>query len=201
MNTLVRCAFAVLLLGCQSERPAADGVTVAGDTVAEAELSVDSAIDSVPRAARALLALSGDGLMLVNSESGSTRPVSFGTDAATAIAMLSAAVGEVVERGTNEECGAGPVEYLSFGNGLQIVVQKDQFLGWTVRPRADTLRTMSNVGLGTTRAELESVYAAQIAPSTLGMEFMAGGLQGILESGAASARITDLWAGLACVAR
>ncbi len=198
MRLLTGCVFALLLVGCQSEKPAADGADVAADTLS---IAPDSATDSAPPMARALLALAGDGLMLVNSESGSTRAISFGMPASSAIDMLTAVAGAVVERGTNEECGAGPVEYVSFNNGLQIVLQKDQFLGWTVRARDDTLRTMSNVGLGSTRAELEAVYAAEIAPSTLGMEFMAGGLQGILESSAASAKITDLWAGVACVAR
>jgi hypothetical protein len=198
MRLLTRCAFAVLLVGCQTERPAADGGVAGADSLSEAS---NALTDSAPPSARVGLALSGDGLMLVNSESGSTRAISFGTPASAAIDMLSAVAGAVVERGRNEECGAGPVEYVSFSNGLQIVLQKDQFLGWTVRARDDTLRTMSNVGLGSTRAELESVYAAEIAPSTLGMEFMAGGLQGILESGVASAKITDLWAGVACVAR
>ncbi len=196
MRLFVCCALTLLLVACQTEQPSADGGAV--DSVPAVAESVG---DSSPPVARALLALSGDGLTLVNSETGSTRAIGFGTAAASAIDMLTAVAGAVVERGTNEECGAGPVEFVSFANGLQIVLQKEQFLGWTVRAGADTLRTMSNVGLGATRAELEGVYAATIEQSTLGMEFMAGGLQGILESGSASAKITDLWAGMACVAR
>lgn len=37
--------------------------------------------------------------------------------------------------------------------------------------------------------------------SALGIEFMAGGLQGILESEAPTARISDLWSGVNGVAR
>ncbi len=96
----------------------------------------------------------------------------------------------------------GPLDFVSFGDELMIAIQNERFLGWTVRRGgAVTMRTMSNIGLGSTRAELQAAYNAEIARSTLGIEFMAGGLQGILASDAPTAPITDLWAGASCVAR
>ena len=49
--------------------------------------------------------------------------------------------------------------------------------------------------------ERASNQAARVQQTSLGIEFFAGGLQGVLASDAASAPITDLWAGTSCVAR
>ena len=49
--------------------------------------------------------------------------------------------------------------------------------------------------------DLENAYAADIGRSTLGIEFTAGGLAGILESEAPDARVQHLWAGVACLGR
>jgi hypothetical protein len=70
-----------------------------------------------------------------------------------------------------------------------------------VRESGDTLTTVSGIGLGSTRAELEAAYDAEVAPSSLGIEFHAGGLAGLLDSSRPDARVVSLWAGLACVAR
>lgn len=67
--------------------------------------------------------------------------------------------------------------------------------------QARTPRCASGIALGSTRAELERSYATTIATTTIGVEFSAGGLQGVLASGAVQARITDLWAGTNCIAR
>lgn len=140
--------------------------------------------------------------MLVSSPSGASRALEFNTPASQVLRALSTVLGKPGERSTNHECGMGPLDFVSFGDELMIVIQNDQFLGWTVqRGGANTMRTMSNIGLGSTRAELQGTYNADIARSTLGIEFMAGGLQGILASDVATAPITDLWAGANCVAR
>lgn len=91
---------------------------------------------------------------------------------------------------------------MSFQSGLLINVQSARFVGWTVKPeREHTPRTMSGIGLGSTRADLERAYATKVAKTTIGVEFSAGGLHGVLASTAAKAPITDLWAGTNCVAR
>lgn len=155
-----------------------------------------------PPVGRTLIALDGEGLRLVNSESGSTRALSYGTPESAAIEAVTAALGAPTDRGTNSECGAGPVDFVTFPGGVQLVLQRNQFVGWTARPNGEQpLRTMSNVGLGSTRADLESAYSATVSRSTIGVEFMAGGLQGVLESEAPTARITDMWSGVSCVMR
>ncbi len=151
--------------------------------------------------AATLIALDGDGLMLVDS-SGSTRAVAFGASEAVVLRAATAAFGEPRDRSSNQECGAGPLEFVSFDGGLLVSLQRGKFVGWTVRRTSGRgPSTMSGIGLGSTRAELEAAYAAKVATSSLGVEFSAGGLSGVLASKASTAPITDLWAGANCIAR
>ncbi len=209
LSRTLLCASALLSGACSGSDASRDTATAgehASDSVGNARPSDSAAAESttVPNAptATALLALDGEGLRVVNSATGSTRAIGYGTPAADVLSAVTAMLGTPTDRGTNAECGAGAVDFVTFPGGLQLVLQRDRFVGWTARPNGDQpLRTMSNIGLGSTRAELEAVYAANIARSTIGMEFMAGGLQGVLESDAPTGRITDLWSGVACVMR
>lgn len=162
-----------------------------------------AATDSGTAASTIRFALAGDGVMLVDATSGSTRSIPFGTPDSTAIQAIAVAFGEPEERNANDECGIGPMEFVIFdGEGLLLAIHDGKFAGWAVRPpEGAALRTMSGIGVGSTREELEDVYAATIAPSTLGIEFMAGGLQGVLENNERKARIVAFWAGASCVAR
>jgi hypothetical protein len=182
---------AALLLACGGATdapPAADGATTA---------------DSGTAAPAVRFALAGDGVMLIDATSGSTRQIPFGTPDSTAIQAIAVVFGEPEERNANDECGIGPMEFVIFdGEGLLLAIHDRKFAGWAVRPpEGAALRTMSGIGVGSTREELEDVYAANIAPSTLGIEFMAGGLQGVLENNERKARIVAFWAGASCVAR
>ena len=177
-----------------------DAHDAARDTSAAGTSAAPSAVASP--ATRSHVALDGDGIRVVNAGTGSTRPIAFGASAEQAIAAAVATSGALRSRGTNEDCGAGPMEILTFPDGLHLHVQSGRFVGWSVSAvGAETPRTMSGIGLGSTRAELEAAYAADVRRTTLGMEFAAGGLQGVLASGAADARVTALWAGASCVAR
>lgn len=159
--------------------------------------------DSGTAAPAVRFALAGDGVMLIDATSGSTRQIPFGTPDSTAIQAIAVAFGEPEERNANDECDTGPMEFVIFdGEGLLLAVQGGNFVGWTVRPpEGASLRTMSGIGVGSTREELEDSYTATIAPSTLGIEFMAGGLQGVLENNERKAKVVAFWAGASCVAR
>lgn len=184
-------ALAALLLACGGAADAPPAL----DAVATSDTSPDTAT--------VRFALAGDGVMLVDATSGSTRAVPFGTADSAAVQAVAVAFGEPEERTFNEDCGMGRMEFVIFdGEGLLLAVQGGKFVGWTVRPPEGTaLRTMSGIGVGSTRAELEDVYTANIAPSTLGIEFMAGGLQGVLENNERKGKIVAFWAGASCVAR
>ena len=75
----------------------------------------------------------------------------------------------------------------------------ERFAGWALRGTAKgDITTASGISPGSTRAELESSYTAKIFESTLGTEFAAGDLFGILDGQGANAKITNLWAGVSC---
>lgn len=147
------------------------------------------------------LTVDGDGLRWFLQPSGSARPIAFGSPQAGVIASMEAVRG-VADRGTNQDCGAGPAEYATWSDGLSLVFQKNRFIGWSLSNRAKgTVTTAAGVGPGSTRAELESAYSAAVSKTSLGYEFSAGAIHGVLDGSSASARITDMWAGVSCAAR
>lgn len=149
--------------------------------------------------ARPALALDPEGLRLVTTSTGSTRLVAFGTPQADAVRGLRTALGAPTEESANDECPAGPLEFASFRSGVTAWFQNGAFVGWGVDERTDrTMRTMAGVGVGTTRRGLDSVVTATVAESTLGTEFDAGGLYGILSGPRPTDRIVYLWAGIGC---
>lgn len=158
---------------------------------------------AAPAAAPAL-AVEAEGLRLFDPASGSATPIAFGTPRArvmTALASRGAAV-----TGTNGECGAGPLAYARWPDGLTLWFQQDALAGWALNapasnaPPATTagISTASGLTIGSTRAELDSAYAATVEQSTLGTEFTAGELYGLLDGEGSGAKVTALWAGVSC---
>lgn len=117
------------------------------------------------------------------------------------MASLEAQQGVATE-GTNENCGAGSVQFATWQDGLSLVFKDERFVGWGLNSRAaGTIATSGGVGPGSTRAELEVVYSATVTTTSLGQEFSAGDLHGVLDGSSSKARITDMWGGVSCVAR
>lgn len=203
---VVRFALVALALAaCQHDTRAPARADSSAATRVEsatgAHLGVD---DSATRRDRSvLLALDGEGLRLVVAATGSTRLLAFGTDSAAVLDGLGRALGAPTSRGSNAECGAGPVDFASFDGGLSVNFQSGRFVGWSARASntSSALTTMSGIGVGSTRAALDSTYSARVAQSSLGTEFSAGDLSGILDGTAPSSRIANLWAGVNCIAR
>jgi hypothetical protein len=208
MRALLPLGLSFILVLAACDRPAEPATEVAppAPPAALAEPASVAPAASTPRpaeASKALIALDGEGLRLVDPVSGSTRALSFGAPAAATLETLTRLRGEGPERSTNPDCGAGALEFARWEDGLNLVLQEDRFVGWSVNAPAgrSSLKTMSGVGLGSTRRELEDAYAVKVETTTLGQEFSAGGLTGILASPAPDARVTDLWAGTSCVFR
>lgn len=157
----------------------------------------------------AVLALDGEGLRVFLQPSGSARPIAFGDPRAAVVTTVSRLQrGMQPEVAENLECRATVATWPA--SGLQLWFSSDsaaRFIGWSLGGRAptdstaSTLTTPSGIGLGSTRAALDSVYTARVARSSLGVEFSAGGLAGILASARADATIQNLWAGQVCLAR
>ena len=184
MMAPARLLAAVLLLGlgaCQAAAPPASSPIDVG---------------------RPRLTVEAEGLRWFLPPGGSARPLPFGTEQGAVLASLERARGPA-SRGVNRDCGAGPVATATWADGLSLVFQGGKFAGWGLDGRAaGTIGTANGIQPGTTRAELEANVAnARIFRSTLGTEFAAGGFFGLLDGTRPTARITDLWAGVNCVAR
>ncbi len=104
---------------------------------------------------------------------------------------------------TNSECGAGPMQFAEFPGGLTLLFQDDKLAGWSVGPgSAGKQSTMSGVGVGSTRSDLVAAYnGVTVSETSLGQEFSAGGLYGVLDGPGATAKIEVMWAGTSCVFR
>lgn len=150
-------------------------------------------------AAASRLALDAEGLRLFNAVSGASRLIPFGTTKPDALRVIGAAQkAPASAQGSNADCGAS---YSSWDNGLTVWFAEDRLVGWSAVASAAPPATASGIKPGSSRAELESAYAVKIAKSSLGTEFAAGALAGLLTSDSADAKVTQLWAGVTCLAR
>lgn len=143
------------------------------------------------------LAVEAEGLRLFNPKTGAARPIAFGLPRAQVLAAL--AFRGPPGSGTNGECGAGPLQYANWPDGLGLYFQDDKFVGWNAYKRGNgAIATASGIGPGSTRAELEAAYTVKVSETTLGTEFAAGDLYGIFDSPAKTAKVTNMWAGVSC---
>ena len=147
-------------------------------------------------ATRPALMIEAEGVRLVDPESGSARPLAFGAPLEQTIEALNRTLGgPPSERGTNAECGAGPLVIAEWGERFTALFQDDRFVGWEAGPGVSTA---DGIAIGSTRAQLDENYDFEVEESTLGTEFNGDGLGGLFASAAADARITALWAGTTC---
>lgn len=146
------------------------------------------------------LAIEGEGLRIFDA-TGAARALPFGTPQATVIAAVTATTGGMApEQGTNAECGAGPTQFARYADGLQLLFQDEKFAGWFLD--SPGLTTADGVGVGTTRATLDSARTVTLTPdSTLGIEFSAGDMGGFLTADGAAGAVESLYAGLTCFFR
>lgn len=193
-----------LLAGCTSE-PATNAVTANTTTnvAAPAPAASASASAEVSETAVPALNLASDELTLVLAN-GSARHVTFGMDKAMATGMVAAALGNPIEQATNQECGAGALDYANFRQGLSLYFQDGKFAGWDLDGRENgKFATADGIGIGMTRKALEAAAGAPVSveESSIGQEFMTGDMSGLLSSAAADGKVTNLWAGVTCIAR
>ena len=144
------------------------------------------------RAPAAGLVLDAEGLR----PAGSALRVDFGRAEAGTVAAVSRLLGAgPVETATIEECGAGPVKAVRWANGLSLNFQEGTFLGWVSgKGRGAAATTSSGLGPGTERAALQG---ARFEETSLGTEFEAGGVFGLIEGG----EVRLIWAGVTCFFR
>jgi hypothetical protein len=160
---------------------------------------------AAPAVVRPKLAIDGEGLRLIDPSTGAATPLRFGTDQPTLLAALNDR--GAPKLGRLEECGAGPLDQARWPDGLSLYFQDSKFAGWALGQRdagsaATPLpTTMAGIGIGSTRAELDAAQRPEVMESSLGTEFSAGGLGGVLDGTRRGARVTHLWAGATCIMR
>ena len=165
-----------------------------------APAATPAASDEGPSQSDGGLAIEGEGLRIFDAQ-GAARAIPFGTAQAAAITAVAASVGGAAPQvTTNEECGAGPTQFAQFSNGLQLLFQGGTFQGWYVDKGG--LTTVDGVGVGTTRGDLNSARTVEMdTESTLGAEFTAGDVGGILSDATPNGTVESLYAGLTCFFR
>lgn len=152
----------------------------------------------------AVLALDSKGLQVVNSSTGSTRTLAFGMKENEVVTILKNLRGKPRNSGVNKECGAGALGFASWADGLTLQFNKGRFAGWSVdgsSKGANKLTTISGIGTGSTRTQLNKAYTVKVSRSSLGTEFSAGSLGGLLSGNKSTDRVTTLWSGTTCFFR
>lgn len=201
MRKLTTFAMIGLLAAC---KPAADKAPAEADPIAPA---VPAAKADGPAAATTAVSLDGEGLRFVDKNSGKTSLLAFGVPRAQAEEALARVAGQQDDRSTNEECGAGTMEFTRY-DAMTLNFQGGKFVGWFLgnEPGAATYSTMSGIGVGTTRAKAsESVSIVDLEDSTLGEEFSIGTgdhvIGGMFAAPGDAAKIDALFAGTNCFFR
>jgi hypothetical protein len=168
-------------------RPASTPTAPAAEPEPESEAKVNLAPDE----------------LTVVLESGAARHVTFGTSHDSTLQILGAALGNPMEQARNDECGAGPLDYAAFRGGLSLYFQDGKFAGWDLdgREKGGVFALANGIGIGSTRRQLEAAGDVRVRESTIGHEFALGDLSGLIDSSAATGKVTNLWAGTTCIAR
>jgi hypothetical protein len=185
-----------------------DTTTTLGDTstsaptttVADPTTTSEPTEDSTPEAA---VVLEPDGLGIAVTTTGSTTHLVFGSELGTVAEAATALLGGPAEEADVPECPPGPAQSVRYDNGLSLVGQDGEFVGWSVGFDGDTaLTTAAGIGLGSTVGEVREVIAdVTIEETTIGFELAAGDLHAVLDGDTDDATITDLWAGTVCIFR
>lgn len=201
MRKFTTLAIVALLAAC---KPAADKAPADAEPAAPA---VPAAKADGPAAATTAVSLDGEGLRFVDKTSGKTSLLAFGVPRAQAETALANVAGKEDDRSTNEECGAGTMEFTRY-DAMTLNFQGGKFVGWFLgnEPGAATYSTMSGIAVGTTRAKAsESVSIVDLEDSTLGEEFSIGTgekvIGGMFAAPGDAAKIDALFAGTNCFFR
>ncbi len=201
MHKFTTLAMVALLAAC---KPAAEKAPADAEPAAP---PVPEAKNDGPAAATTAVSLDGEGLRFVDTNSGKTSLLAFGVPRAQAETALANVAGKEDDRSTNEECGAGAMEFTRY-DAMTLNFQGGKFAGWFLgnEPGADTYSTMSGIAIGTTRAKAkESVTIVDLEDSTLGEEFSIGTgdtvIGGMFAAPGDMAKIDALFAGVNCFFR
>lgn len=151
---------------------------------------------AAPAAAEPKLTVEPGGLALRDPATGKVTTIAFDTAQGDVMAALAfrGPAGET----RNDECGAGPTDFASWPDGLNLLFMQGRFVGWSLDERADTLAMGDGIAIGSSEAQLGKAARYTIEDSSLGREFLTeDGVSGIVDGG----KVSALWAGASCVFR
>ena len=146
------------------------------------------------------IALGADGLLIAAPEAGgSASELDFGEPQDAVVEQLTMVFGGP-QFGTNEECGAGPVTFATYGD-FAALFQDGRFVGWSVDGPSERAEFIGPEGVTIGMAATDVRELPSYAPfeeSTLGEEFMLGSgemaISGIIEDN----QVATLWGGVSC---
>lgn len=131
------------------------------------------------------------------------QPYDFGSPQNLVMAMARNMRGQPTRVGRDDQCRLGPIDWAEFGN-IRLNFQQGRLVGWRALPGPGRPVTDEDAfGLGSARRDIttygEDVTHVRRTPR--GYAFESSGYHGMLSSGRADARVTDLWAGMICEPR
>ena len=201
MRNMMALAMVALLAAC---KPAAEKAPAPAEVSASPvpETKADG-----PAAGTTVISLDGEGLRFIDKSSGKASLLAFGVPRAQAETALANVAGQADDRSTNDECGAGPMQFTRY-DAMTLNFQDDKFVGWFLgnEPGAAAFSTTSGIAIGSTRARAaESVSIIDVEDSTLGEEFTIGSgenvVGGMFAAPGDAAKIDALFAGVNCFFR
>ena len=186
--------------------------TTNSDSTLNNESSVVAKSDTIKQIERqevkSTIALSANAIQIVNQTSGSTKEIAFGMPLEQLVEIVENVLKSKPTINMNSECGAGPLKFATWDNGLTLLFQEKKndewlFAGWAAnKPKNNQtkLNTMANVGIGTSRKEIESAYVINVSKTSLGYEFSTkfNDFFGIFDGPNENSKITNLWSGVSC---
>jgi hypothetical protein len=187
-----------------AEPPSSDAASTSTSPAAETGTTSDETGDGPDEPF--VLALAVDGLTIVESLSGSTTHLPFGTAKTNVLTGLESTLGAPGTASPgNAECGNGQATVAEWPDAISIDFDSaDQFLSWGLQPGSE-LTDLAGVGLGSSFSDLSAAWDVTVSETTLGHEFSTsaegGGLGGLLTGPELDATITHLWAGPICAFR
>ncbi|MEZ5682198.1 MAG: hypothetical protein R3E14_12995 [Erythrobacter sp.] len=180
-------ALPLVLAGCNNSEP---------EPVRDAPAkTVDRASQTDPQLDGAKIVVDANGF----GAKGAT-PLRFGVSRAEADAVAARAFGAKGEESSNAECGAGPMDFSTFGP-LQVAYLDGKLAGWFLR-EGEGVVTSDGIRPGITLEALKEERQLRQIDSTLPGEFAYttadyGTIRGFAEGG----KITALQAGVSCFFR
>lgn len=209
-TTLIAVSALALIAGCN--RSAGNNSANASNAPANASAGNAAAANNTASAehgdehgghetGKPTLLLDKDGIFAGGTEESK---VAFGSNSLDTIERVTKLLGANYDKDESEECGAGPMEFASFGK-VVLNFQQGEFVGWELREASNEpwIGNPGGLTIGSPRSELQAATGAEpkVEKTSLGVEFNSGGFTGLLSSDKPDAKVTALWAGTNCIMR